>query len=106
MLARGINVCIGTDSLASNESLSVLDELRFLHRQDPSLDPIGLLAMGTRNGARALQMHRVIGTLESGKYADFVVVPYDPKGSRDPIVNVLEAQATPVFVFVAGHSVL
>jgi cytosine/adenosine deaminase-related metal-dependent hydrolase len=34
MLARGINVCLGTDSLASNDTLSILDEMRFLRMMD------------------------------------------------------------------------
>jgi cytosine/adenosine deaminase-related metal-dependent hydrolase len=37
MLRRGVVVCLGTDSLASAPSLSLLDEIRFLHRADGSL---------------------------------------------------------------------
>ena len=37
LLERGAIVCLGTDSLASAPSLSILDELRFLHRRDESL---------------------------------------------------------------------
>ncbi len=44
MLAAGVNVCIGTDSLASNPSLSVLDELRFLRRHHPDVPRARLLS--------------------------------------------------------------
>ena len=37
LLERGVIVCLGTDSLASAPSLSILDEMRFLHRRDESL---------------------------------------------------------------------
>ncbi len=102
MLARGINVCIGTDSLAGTESLSVLDELRFLHREHPDLDPGLLLEMGTLRGARALQLDACVGSIAVGKHADLVAVPLDPHGPRDPVANVLESDAPPAAVAVNG----
>jgi cytosine/adenosine deaminase-related metal-dependent hydrolase len=53
MRAAGIRVAIGTDSLASNPSLSVLEELRFLHKCHGDVAPADLLEMGTRAGASA-----------------------------------------------------
>ncbi len=53
MLERGVVVCLGTDSLASTPTLSVLDEMRFLHRRDASLNGPLLLTMGTLFGAWA-----------------------------------------------------
>ena len=46
MLERGVIVCLGTDSLASSPTLGILDEMRFLHRRDPSLGGPLLLTMG------------------------------------------------------------
>ncbi len=74
-LARGVNVAIGTDSLASNPDLDVLAELRELHRRYPDVPVATLLEMGTINGARALGFDGDAGTLETGKSADFVVLP-------------------------------
>jgi len=105
MLDRGIKVCIGTDSQASNETLSILDEMRFLHSRNPSPAPEMLLTMGTLNGARALQMQAQVGSLESGKRADFAVVPYCADVPSDPVVNLLESTSMPSFVFVDGRSV-
>ena len=104
MLARGINVCIGTDSLASNESLSVLDELRFLFRKYPQLDATALLAMGTIRGARALRLERHVGSIIPGKHADFTVVPVQSDGAHDPVRNILESAEPPRAVFIAGET--
>lgn len=73
-LARGVNVCVGTDSLASNPDLDVLAELGELHRRYPEVPTATLLRMGTINGAEALGFGDVCGTLEPGKSADFVVL--------------------------------
>ncbi len=105
MLARGIPVCIGTDSLACNTSLSVLDELRFLHRRDDRVRPATLLAMGTLNGARALGLSDRCGSLEAGKRADWVAIPLSNPGTNDPIRDVLESEAAPSAVFLAGSPV-
>ena len=73
-LARGVNVCVGTDSLASNPDLDVLAELGELHRRYPDVPTDTLLRMGTIHGATALGFGDVCGTLEAGKSADFVVL--------------------------------
>lgn len=78
MLHAGINVCLGTDSLASNPSLSILDELRFLQPLCRGMAPDEMLALATLRGARALGMERFAGTLTPGKCADFVVIPLPP----------------------------
>ena len=103
MLDRGINVCVGTDSLASNESLSVLDELRFLRRQDERISGEMLLAMGTIAAARALGLEAEVGSLEIGKRADLVVVPLADPGAGEPVVDLLSGGAEPSAVYLAGQ---
>lgn len=100
MLARGINVCTGTDSLAANESLSILDELRFLHREHPDLDAGLLLEMGTLRSARALGLDGVVGSLVPGKRADLTAVPLAEPGTTDPRRDILESDKAPRFVAV------
>ena len=83
-LARGVNVGIGTDSLASNPDLDVLAELRELHRRYPDVRVETPLEVATINGARALGFDGECGTLEPGKSADFVVLAgagSDPYGA-------------------------
>lgn len=84
MLQRGIVVCLGTDSLASSPSLSLLDEIRFLHRADPSLGGPLLLTMATLFGAWALRAETVTGSLKVGKSADLAVIELPDRDEPDP----------------------
>lgn len=103
MIDRGINVCIGTDSLASNPSLSVLEELRFLHRRHPDLPAGLLLAVGTIHGARGLGLADAVGALAPGMQADLTVVPLDPHGPAGPVENVLQSNLQPIATCIAGQ---
>lgn len=66
----GAKICIGTDSLASNTSLSIMDELKCF----PDIGLEELLTWATRNGAEALGMADEIGTAEVGKRCGLVLV--------------------------------
>ncbi|MCF8256123.1 MAG: amidohydrolase family protein [Flavobacteriales bacterium] len=66
-LRNGAQVCIGTDSLASNHRLSILDEMKLLACHCPSIPFEDLLRMATINGAMALGMEKGTGTLERSK---------------------------------------
>jgi len=66
-IREGAKICIGTDSLASNNRLSVLSELQSIKKHYPNISWEVLLAWATCNGAQALQMHDTIGTIEPGK---------------------------------------
>jgi cytosine/adenosine deaminase-related metal-dependent hydrolase len=100
MLRAGVNVGIGTDSLASNPSLSVLDELRFLRQAHPDVLPDTLLAMGTLYGARALGLDRQCGSLTTGKRADLVVIPLP--GPSSPWYGILDSDHAPMTVYLGG----
>ena len=105
MLAADINVCVGTDSLASNETLSILDELRFVRRSAPEVPADLLLEMGTIRGARALGLDKKIGSLALGKWADFIAVPWDPSGPRFPVANLLDGAQVARRVWIGGEEV-
>lgn len=71
----GIPLALGTDSLASNNSLSMWDELRFTLEKFPNeLSEQDVFRMVTSGGAAALGISATTGSLESGKRADFQVV--------------------------------
>lgn len=71
----GIPLCIGTDSLASNDSLSLWDEMRFaLDSYKGELTPDELLVLATAGGAAGIGLSAQVGSLEAGKMADFQVV--------------------------------
>jgi cytosine/adenosine deaminase-related metal-dependent hydrolase len=70
LLNRGVRVGLGTDSLASNESLNFLRELRLAEEMLPDLSRREILKMATCWGAEALQFEA--GTVEPGRFADLI----------------------------------
>lgn len=72
MILHGICPALGTDSLASCDSLDVFDEMAFVRKHYPALDPETLFSMATVNGARALGIDHLTGTLSTGKRAAFL----------------------------------
>jgi cytosine/adenosine deaminase-related metal-dependent hydrolase len=81
MLAAGVNVCLGTDSLASNPDLNLWREVCFVRERYPRFDGEELVRMATLRGARALGIDQMTGSITPGKRADLVVLPL-PRGSR------------------------
>jgi cytosine/adenosine deaminase-related metal-dependent hydrolase len=71
----GANLCVGTDSLASCDSLSLLYELRLLRKYEPQLSAEELLQCVTRRPARALRREGTLGVLKAGALADLIAVP-------------------------------
>ena len=73
MRRNGLKVCVGTDSLSSNDDLNILDELFCLQRNFPEV-PFGeLLTWASRNGAEFLAKPE-FGTLEPGKRPGLVFI--------------------------------
>ena len=64
---HGLNICLGTDSLASNHRLSVLDEMKTLQFSFVEIALAELVEWATLNGAKALGVDKVIGSFEIGK---------------------------------------
>lgn len=80
-LAAGIPVGLGTDGPASNNDLDLFDEMDAAAKLakfasgDPSVLPAEtVFRMATAGGARVLNLHDRIGSLEPGKLADIVLV--------------------------------
>ena len=96
MLADGVNVALGTDSLASNPDLSVWNEAKFLFKQ--GADPVRLIEMLTINGARALGLDDHYGTIKVDKRADIVCLPVE--GDYPNFYGtIFSGNAAPVRVF-------
>jgi cytosine/adenosine deaminase-related metal-dependent hydrolase len=81
--ASGVNVAIGTDSLASVDSLSLFDELAALRRLAPEVEAARFLDSATRVGAEALGYGSDYGSITRGKRAAFVAVQL-PHGLTRP----------------------
>ena len=81
LINEGICVGMGTDGCASNNDLDLfqeMDSVAKLHKAkslDPTvMDAATVLKMATIKGARALGLDPVIGSLETGKKADLIIV--------------------------------
>jgi len=72
----GFNVCLGTDSLASNEDLSLFAEMRAFQEAFPIVGPEEILRMVTINPARALRQENSLGKIRSGFSADLIAIPF------------------------------
>ena len=75
LMAKGIPVTLGTDSLATAPDLDMFKEMAALCEEHPSLKPAAVLRMATLNGAQALGLGDRLGSIEPGKLAELVVVP-------------------------------
>ncbi len=71
--ARGINVALGTDSLASGDSLSMLEQMRLFAEAYPEVPLDEILTLASTHGAHALGLSDV-GVLKAGNQADFIAV--------------------------------
>jgi len=103
MLSAGINVALGTDSLACNDTLSIMEEMRRV-RQEGRVDSGTILRMATVNAARAIGWDDAIGSLEPGKQADWVVVEL-PHQAGDPVEGMLTSKARVLATVIAGKTV-
>jgi cytosine/adenosine deaminase-related metal-dependent hydrolase len=84
----GVNVCLGTDSLASvykarrqKVELNLFEEMRALATNEPSLSARKIVRMATLNGARALGLGGQAGELAEGCYADLIALPFAGKAA-------------------------
>lgn len=74
LIRHNCAIVIGTDSLASNHQLDILEELKTLQRQFPRLPASILLQWATSNGAEALQVEDRLGSFDSGKKPGVVLI--------------------------------
>ncbi|WDP92992.1 MAG: amidohydrolase family protein [Desulfobacter sp.] len=82
MLEKGIEPALGTDSLASCDSLNLFDEMAFIRRKYPDLRPEILFSMATVYGARALGVGQNWGELSPGKPACFLYANLSVSGQN------------------------
>ena len=75
MLEAGLRVCLGTDSLASCDSLNLFDEMAATARQFPGISPQTLLSMATIHGAASLGLKSQFGTLNPGDRFTAIYAP-------------------------------
>ncbi|MCP3944736.1 MAG: amidohydrolase family protein [Desulfobacteraceae bacterium] len=88
MLEKKLAPALGTDSLASCDSLGIFDEMAFVRRNYPNVNPVQVLSMATINGAKALGIEHFAGTLEKGKKSAFIYVDLNI-GNKSNIIESL-----------------
>ncbi|MEY4702292.1 MAG: hypothetical protein RIR96_189 [Bacteroidota bacterium] len=66
---------LGTDSLASNDGLSIWQEIKTIHKNHPHIKLTEMLTWGTINGAKALSIEDRFGSFEKGKTPGFFLIP-------------------------------
>src|SRR6202453_2038130 len=118
MLAAGEAIGVATDAAASNNNQDLFEEmdlaakLQKVSRMDPRALPAKqVVEMATINGARALHLEKIIGSLETGKKADLILVdigaPHDTPMYDVYSELVYASKATDVrTVVIAGNIVM
>jgi len=100
----GLPLALGTDSLASNDSLSLWDEMRFaLDLFADELSPADVFSMATAGGAAALGLSDSIGSLAIGKRADFQVIA-NVEGDGQGLLERVIGQGKVAGVYLSGLS--
>ena len=115
MLARGVNVGIGTDGAASNNRLDLFQEMRSAAllakaagNDAEAMPAHQALAAATLHGARALGLDASLGSLAPGKFADLCAVAFDEPELApcyDPVSHLVYAAGREQVshVWVAGQ---
>ena len=104
LLELGVNVCLGTDGAASNNDLDLLGEMRtaaMLAKGSSgnarACNARQAIEMATINGARALGMADLIGSIETGKCADLVAIDLSSLNTQplyDPVAQIVYAASS------------
>ncbi len=117
MLKQKVNIGVGVDGSAGNDSSNVLEELRWARtmqgarKEGTYLKSLDILAMGTKHGAKVLNWATAISSIEVGKSADLAVfdLGHDIEytgASSDPITALVACQARRADTVIVDGSVI
>jgi cytosine/adenosine deaminase-related metal-dependent hydrolase len=73
-IENNLNICIGTDSLASNHQLSILEELKMIQKHYPKVPFETVIRWATKNGADFFGLQSRLGSFEKGKKPAVVLI--------------------------------
>jgi aminodeoxyfutalosine deaminase len=94
-LDAGINVALGTDSLASSPSLNLFEEMAFVADNYPGLRPEVILGMASINGAKALR-RADLGTIKPGQTARLIFVELEADSAEGAAQQLVSSRPTGV----------
>ena len=98
----GFNICLGTDSLATNQNLSLFAEMRAFRRGEPAVSPKETLEMVTVNGGRALGRPQILGRIRANYFADLIAIPCS--GITDVFEEILAFDQPVRWIMVDGKT--
>jgi 5-methylthioadenosine/S-adenosylhomocysteine deaminase len=110
MRQKGISVSLGADGAACNNHLDMFEEMRLaavlqsVRHQPGALPARDVVAMATREGARALGLQADIGSIEAGKRADLILI--DGRGPDPYSTIVYASRGTDVRTTIVDGEVL
>lgn len=90
----GVSISLGTDSLASNDSLSLFAELQSAKKASPWLTSETLVRTVTTRPARALRKTGELGELLPGAHADMIAIPYP--GTAPDVYDAIIENRSPI----------
>lgn len=105
LCAAGANLCVGTDSPASDGGFSLLAELRALAESRPALPPRELLAAVTINPARAIGLKGRLGCLRPGALADLIALPTGAGALRNIHAEIVDCRTPADWMLVHGRAI-
>ncbi|MGL1902798.1 MAG: amidohydrolase family protein [Fibrobacterales bacterium] len=104
-LKANTTITLGTDSLASNHSLNLWEEMTYLYTHHYSeVTALHILRMATLQGAQSIGRGESTGSLEKGKKADFIVAT-PSKSTDNPYIDLVSTPPTIEMVVVQGSIV-
>lgn len=94
LLENNCRIVLGTDSLASNRQLSILEEMKTIANHFPEIQLETMLGWATLNGAQALNMDTVLGSFDIGKTPGVTLINKIENGkitAESKAINLLNA---------------
>jgi cytosine/adenosine deaminase-related metal-dependent hydrolase len=93
LIENNCSIILGTDSLASNHQLNILEEIKTIAANFPGVATESMLQWATINGARALQMEKEIGSFDKGKTPGVILIENVESGkiTKDSRIKILNA---------------
>ena len=105
----GVNICLGTDSLATVRKdrdlpaeLNLFTEMQMFAAKSPDVSPEQIFRMATLNGARALGMKGLIGELSEGALADLIAISL-PQAASDVFETIVHHRGDVAVSMINGH---
>jgi aminodeoxyfutalosine deaminase len=100
--AMGFNICLGTDSLASNSDLSMFAEMRELLSKRSGFSPREALEMATIHGGTAIHPSAPLGVIQPGALADLIALP-DEGGTASVFERIVAFDGTVSWMMLNGE---